>query len=356
MSRVLVLCVALALAGAGCGSGDEGSSPTSTTSTTTSPAPSTTTTATTPSTMTTSRSTTTTTSVPAPACDPNDVVGPIDAAVADARLGSPAGWVSAPADAPFVADTADPADWAGILGLDCGAAIVPDDSAATLALVAWTGPRMAFVIRTTSQPEPLPTGDALITVGFDDPMGEYVRDDNSLFLGTLTEGDTIVVGHIDFNLGVAAKTFAASAPPFGSEDPVIRAEEVGILVLEAAGARNVGIAQPPEFGSEEGYIQFVSPTGQILVVDIAPDGWFDPMRPRYYTGDTRTLDVDDITVRITEPADGEDRYSSGVEVGWACAGHVWILQPGANGTGDEAVTFVAEMLQAVDCTDLGDST
>ena len=74
------------------------------------------------------------------------------------------------------------------------------------------------------------------------------------------------------------------------ELPHSRAEEVGIFVLETAGARNVGIAQPPEFGSEEGYIQFVSPTGQILVVDVAPDGWFDPMQPRYYTGETRVND------------------------------------------------------------------
>ena len=276
------------------------------------------------------------------------MTAPLDAAIADARLPATE-WTTPTGDAAFLAETADPTEWAAVLGLDCGTTIAPADGSDTLALVAWTGPRMAFVIRTTDQPDPPPAPDALVTVGFEDPKGEFVRSDNSLWVGTLTSGDTLVLGHIDFNLGITAKTFSASAPPFGEAETVIRAEEVGIALLRQVGARNVGVAQPPEFGSEEGYVMFVSPAGQILVVDVAPDGWFDPIQPRYYTGATTTLDVDGVAVRVTEPAEGEDLYTSGVEVAWACAGHVWILEPGGNGTGDEMVEFVVDLIEAVDC-------
>ena len=346
MKRVLVVGVALALAAA-CGAGDDQVAPTSTTSTTTTVASTTTD----PATTTTSApptTTTTTTTLPAPICERADVIAALDAALVDTRLPAVV-WTAAAGDAAFAADTADPGEWATVLGLDCGALLAPTDGSETLALVAWTGPRLAFVVRTATPPDPPPSPDALITVGFEDPRGEFVRLDNSLWVGTLTSGETLVLGHIDFNLGVTAKTFTASAPPFGEAETVIRAEEVGIALLEQVGARNVGVAQPPEFGSEEGYVMFVSPTGQILVVDVAPDGWFDPTQPRYYTGETTTLDVDGVAVRVTEPAAGEDEYTTGVEVAWACAGHVWILEPGTNGSGDEMVDFVVDLIEAVDC-------
>ncbi len=39
----------------------------------------------------------------------------------------------------------------------------------------------------------------------------------------------------------------------------------------------------------------------------------------------------------------------GAEIAWACADHVWILEPTSNGTGDEMVAFVELLLSATDC-------
>ena len=99
-----------------------------------------------------------------------------------------------------------------------------------------------------------------------------------------------------------------------------------------AGMRNIGIAQPPESGSEEGYAQFISATGQISVADVAPTDWFDPMRSRYYNGETTIETIDGVDVRVTQPLPGDNLgFVRGVEVGWACDDFVWILEPPFNG-------------------------
>ncbi len=250
----------------------------------------------------------------------------------------------------FADQTANRELWPDVLGLDCGVRLVqPDAPGDRLALVAWTGPRMAFVIRASDSASPSLAKDSIITIGYEDPFGEFVREDNSLWAGVLQSGETLVVGHLDFNLGIVAKTFSADAPPFGDEEPTLDAERVAIAALQAVGARNVGIAQPPEFDSEEGYVQLVSPTGQILVADVAPLGWFDPMVPRYFQGTTEIHDVAGVMVRVTEPAEGEGLYSAGVEVGWVCGEHVWLLEPAANGTGIEQVAFAGDLIAAGDC-------
>lgn len=208
---------------------------------------------------------------------------------------------------------------------------------------------MAFVVRASDAPDPLPNTSAVISVGFEFPRGEYVRDDNSLWAGSLESGETVVVGHLDFNLGIAAKTFSADAPPFGDPEITIEAERVGIAAAIAAGGRNVGIAQPPEFGSEEGYVMLVSRTGQILIIDVAPAGWFDPMVERYYHGESTITEIDGVQVRVTEPGEGEGVYDVGYEVAWSCLDHEWILEPTSNGTGDEMVEFASDLIAANDC-------
>lgn len=314
------------------------------------PATSTTTGSTSTTTTTTSTTTTsTTTEAPAPACAPAAVFEALDAAIVDARLPEGGEWQTEVAGTAFT-DTADPDVWVDVLGLDCAIqATQPDAPGDRLALVSWTGPRMAFVIRSSEPASPPHSALSSISVGFENPGGEMVRDDNSLWGGVLETGETLVVGHIDFNLGIAAKTWRSDAPPFGEAETVIEAERVGIAAVRAAGGRNVGVAQSPELGSEEGYVMFVSPAGQILVIDVAPTGWFDPMMPRYYHGETTTEVVDGVEVRVTEPQGDEGEFSTGVEVAWACADHVWILEPGGNGTGDEMVAFVTSLIETDDC-------
>lgn len=333
-----------ALLAAGCGD-DDGAGSTSTTST------STTSTTSTSTTSTTSTSTTSTAStLPVPVCDTDEVSGALDAALADARLAPGGTWSSDVAASSFVDSTTTGEPWAEVLGLDCGATVTqPDGPADRLALVSWTGPRMAFVIRALDGPSTPYVPLAPVSIGFDAPEGEYLRPDNSLWAGTLESGEALVVGHIDFNLGVAAKTWSADAPPFGEEEPTLDAERAGIAAIEAAGGRNVGLAQPAEFGSEEGYVMFVSPTGQILVADVAPVGWFDPMVPRYIPEGTTTIEtIDGVDVRMTE-AELTEFPPVPTEFGWTCGDFVWLMQPAGNGTGGETQAFVADLVAAADC-------
>lgn len=335
MKRLIIVFSVMVLLATSCGDGD-----------TADPAPSSSTTTTSTSTSTT----TTTTEAPAPECVPDDAFAALDAALVDARFEPGGAWSLDVSASAFTAETADPEVWAGLLGLDCAVqATQPEAAGDRLAMISWTGPRMAFVVRASDAPDPLPNTSAVISVGFENPRGEYVRDDNSLWVGALESGETLVVGHLDFNLGVAAKTFSADAPPFGDAEISIEAERVGIAAAIAAGGRNVGIAQPPEFGSEEGYVMLVSRTGQILILDVAPAGWFDPMVERYYHGESTFTEIDGVPVRITEPGEGEGVYDTGYEVAWSCRDHEWILEPTSNGTGDEMVEFASEFIAANDC-------
>lgn len=343
MGRLRVVIVALALFAAACG--DDGTAEPASTSTTS-----------TSSTSTSSTSTSTTmpasatTAAPAPDCVPNAPFAALDEAIADARLRPGGAWSLDVSESSFATDTADPDAWADQLGLDCAVqATQPDAPGDRLALIAWTGPRMAFVIRSTETPDPAFRTTAVITVVFENPRGEYLRDDISLWGGTLESGETLIVGHLDFNLGIAAKTFRADAPPFGDPETFLEAERVGIAAATAAGGRNVGLAQPAEIGSEEGYVTLVSRTGQILIIDIAPAGWFDPMVERYFHGETSIVEIDGVEVRITQPGEGEGEYEVGSEIGWSCLDHAWILEPTSNGTGDEMVQFVTEFITANDC-------
>ena len=355
MRRLLVPFLAVALLAVACGDDDSTAEPTSTstpsstTSSSTTPSSTSAPPTTTPST-TSSSPTTTTTEAPAPDCTTDDAFAALDSALADARLEPGGAWSLDVAASSFAADTADPEVWADALGLDCAVqATQPDAEGDRLALVAWTGPRMAFVIRTTEAPNPAFQKTATITVIFENPIGEYLRDDISLWGGVLESGETLIIGHIDFNFGITAKTFRADAPTFEEPEINLEAERVGIDAAIAAGGRNVGIAQPSEIGSEEGYVMLVSKTGQILIMDIAPTGWFDPMVERYYHGETTIIEIDGVDVRITEPAEGEDEFTVGSEIAWSCLDHAWILEPTGNGTGEEMVEFVTDLIAANDC-------
>lgn len=349
MSRLAVAFFACCLVAAGCG--DDGTAtPTTSSSTTSSSTTSSTSTSTSSTSTTSSTTTTTTTEAPAPVCETDEALAVLDAALVDARFAPGGEWSTEVEGSAFVADSATPESWAEHLGFDCAVAVVqPDAPDDRFALISWIGPRMAFVVRSTGGPTAPYAQVASVSVGFEFPMGEFVRDDMTLWGGVLESGETVVVGHIDYSLGVTAKTWRFDAPAIGEGPVTLDSERAAIDALRAAGARNMTIAEPPMFESPEGYVSFISPTGQIGVVDVAPPDWFDPMRERYYHGETTFTDVDGVQVRVTQPGPDEGIYDQGVEVAWACGEFVWILQPTSNGTGEEQVAFVETLIAANDC-------
>ena len=338
--------VAAALALGSCGD-DTSSTPTSTTSTST-----TTTSATTSTSSTTSTtSTSTTTTAPVPDCDPTDVVAVIDDALTTARLTAPSAWEAEPAATPFAERTATGDLYADLTGLDCGLLLAAaDDSGRWLAVTAWTGPRLVFAVQTTAVPSAAYSTTAIVRTPVADLAGEYLADDMSRWAATGPDGESIVIGHVDYAFGPAAKNWDAGPWDFFEPEINVPAERHALDALEAAGMRNVGIAQPSEVGSEEGYAQFVSPSGQISVADVAPTGWFDPMAPRYYTGETTIESIDGAEVRVTLPnPDDNAGFIPAAEVAFACDGFAWILEPPFNGTIDEMVDSATAILATDEC-------
>ena len=218
-------------------------------------------------------------------------------------------------------------------------------------LAAWTGPRLGFVLQTDETPARPFVPDATVTVFIDSTPGEFLDgDERSLWAGTFDSGETFVVRHVDFSLGPVAKFWVADFPQFQPEPVNLPSEAHGVEVLEAAGMRLVGIAQPAEFGSEEGTLQFTSPSGQISVADVAPTGWFDPMQPRYFTGETRIVAVAGAVVRITTAQPGDNLgFTDAAEIAFACDEFVWILQPPGNGSEAEMVDSAEAILSTDEC-------
>lgn len=330
--------VAIALIAAGCSEGES-----STTSTTT-------TTSTTPVT-TTLPTTTTTTTVPEPECDAGDVLATVDAATASARLAPGGDWLTDTAGIRFAERTATGDEFADRLGLDCGLTAgqaIGDDE--RLVIMAWTGPRIAWVIQTTEVPSMPYAHQATVTVLIDVTEGEFLDGDRrALWAGTFDSGETFVIGHVDYNLGAAAKDWIAGPRTPIDEEINLKAEQHGVDTLAAAGMRNIGIAQPPEIGSEEGYLQFVSPTGQISVAVIGPDGWFNPLEPRYFSGPTRVETISGVDIRVTEPGPADGENAIGADVGFACGDFVWLLEPPFNGDTDEMLASASAIVGTAQC-------
>lgn len=347
LRRVLtVSLLTVALVAAGCGDDDDGAAPqptpTADVTPTAEPTP-------VPS-PTAEPPTPTPTPEPEPDCDDADAFAVAEEALAEARLEPGGAWSTDTEGMPFDERTGTGEEFAERLGLDCGVKAV--QSTATggerLLIAAWTGPRFAFVVQATDAPSTPYSLDAVVTILFEFPRGEYLRDDLSLWAAEAEGGETIVIGHLDYNLGATAKGWQADFPPPDDVEPELDSERHAIAVLEAAGARNVGIAQFHELGSEEGYIQFISPTGQINVVDVAPAGWFDPMAPRYNSGVTTRVDVDGLEVRVTEIGP-DDEWSIAGELGWACGEFVWIMQPPFNGTTAEMLEMAELIVATGEC-------
>ncbi len=291
------------------------------------------------------------TPAPAATCDDTIVLATVEAALAAARLAAGDAWSTDVAGNRFVERTTTGDGYARRLGLDCGllvAAAVDDDE--RLLVAAWTDTRAAWLVQTSDSPTTPYGAEATVDVLVGATEGEWLDDARTTWAGTLDSGETFVVGHVGFSLGAAAKDWLADrGHDGGTDDALLAAERHGIAVLEAAGMRQVDIAEPAELGSEEGHLQFVSPNGQISVADVAPTGWFDPTVPRYHDGPTRVELVDGTEVRVTEPGDDAPPWSIAAELGFACGDFVWLLQPPGNGTTDELLATATAILRTAAC-------
>jgi len=349
-NQVLVIGAAIAMLAAGCS--DDVGAPlpsTTTTTTTTTTAPETTTTTEAP---TTTATPTTTSDPPSPVCDAEPTLAVVDAALETARLDPGGVWSTEVGVGEFLerATTAD--EYASRLGLDCGvvAAQTLDDGHQRLVIAAWTGDRSGFVVQASDGPSNPYAPEATFSLGIDSARGEFVDGDaRSIWAGTVDSGETFIVGHVDHALGAIAKDWVAGDRNF--DDFVsLDAERHAIAALEEANMRNISIAELPHFESEEGYVQFTSPAGQLLVVDVAPTDWFDPLSPRYFTGPTSFETIEGVEVRVTEPtADDNLGFIRGAEWGWSCGAFVWILQPPWNGDAAEMRASVEAIVATTTC-------
>jgi len=347
--------IAVAMLVATACSGGAESSPGSTTAfiTTTSITPTTVTTSSVTTTVTTSSTTTsvtTSSTVAIDACAEKTAFDVADRVVRLARLSPEGEWDIATESNPFFGRTNSAEEFAARLSLDCAVEAAQVGSAGNerLLLAAWTGPRMAFVVQAEDQPATPFRNDAMVTVITEEPRGEFLLDDRTIWGATLEHGETIVIGHVDYSLGATAKAWQSAVPSPPNGEPTLEAESVAIQYLEAAGARNVGIAQFAEFGSVEGLVMFVTPSGQIGIVDVAPRGAIEPMTSRYLTGPTRVVGIGDLDVRITEPG-VDDIYAIAGEIGWWCNDFGWIMEPPLNGTIEEMIDMVSSLVVENDC-------
>ena len=237
------------------------------------------------------------------------------------------------------------------LGLDCGVLLAQTtpEGHARLLTAAWTGPRAGYVVQAADPPSQAPRAADVLFIVSEEPRGEFLDADRSRWVGQLEGGETLIVGHVDYNLGVVAKEgWQVAVDPLPNAEPTLHSERHAIAMLDAAGMHGSAVAQAAEFGSEEGTVMFVSHTGQISVVSVAPVGGFDPSVPRYLEGETTTLKTDGVTVRRTDVGTGQDNVQ-GAEFGWACGDWVWILDPPINCTADEMPAIIAALILVDDC-------
>ena len=287
-----------------------------------------------------------------PECDADEALAVVEASIGLARLRTGEAWSPVTDDNPFAERTATGEEFADRLALDCGLRAQQSTGGADrLVLTAWTGTRVAYVVQATDAPATPYREDSTVDLLLEAPQGEFVDGDSrAVWAGTLERGETVVVGHVDYSLGATAKGWQVGPRDPGDESPTLDSERHGLAALAEAGMRNVRIAQPPELGSEEGYVSFVSPAGQILAADVAPTGWFDPMTPRFFTGDTSVLTVAGVQVRRTEPLPDDNLgFTRGAEFGWSCAQFDWILEPPLNGDGDEMLASVEAVVANAEC-------
>ncbi|MCC5953387.1 MAG: S-layer homology domain-containing protein [Acidimicrobiia bacterium] len=290
-------------------------------------------------------------------CDAAATLGQIDATVSLARL-TPAGtWqVDGPTTA-FDGRTSSAEVFRDRLGFDCGLRATQVGAEGERHVVAaWTGTRLAAVVQASDAPTapyaPQALFDLLVEVARGEHLegGTYRNPERTSWAATLAGGESIVVMALDTAMGATAKAWVADVDP-GSTDHLISlpSEQFGIDTLRAVGARNVGLAELPEIGSEIGTLAAVSPTGQLLEVRVAPLGWIDPTTDWLGTG-TSAQQVAGLEVWVVDggPDDGPLSFDV-AHVSFECGPWVWHVITGY-GTTQEVVDFVAVVIGSLACS------
>ena len=181
--------------------------------------------------------------------------------MASARL-QPAGaaW-TAPESSVFADQTTAPGDFAAVLGFDCSWA-------------AWTGNRMGAVIQATDQPDPPYSEDRTV--------------------------DLLVTA------------------PTAGEGAETATDQLAIPALEAAGGRNVGLAEPSH-GSPVSVYYLVSPLRDTIFVAVGPEDVFDPIA-QLPSGTASDRDLGQGgPVRFVDPSEPHPTTAAG----FACNGYGW---------------------------------
>lgn len=347
-NRVLCATAVGILALAGCGGGDADTATEGTTNTTV---------------AATSTSTTSTAPEPVDECSPDDVFGVVDEKLGLARLAPGSAWDTDAEGAAFTDRTLAADEFRDLQGLDCAVRAVQrtDGGGERLLLAGWTGPRITFVVQATDGPDTPYQPDAVFDLVIEQPRGEHLegpyranREQRDTFAATLSGGETIVISVFDYSIGATAKHWQASVERPAEEDQeqliTLDAERYGIDNLRAAGARNVGIAELPEIGSEVGALQFVTPAGQIGEARVAPPGWFDPST-EWHQRPVSTEEIGRTEVYVSEsgPPDDADILTYDIaHFSFTCDDYVWQVITGF-GTTDELRTFVTDLVETLGC-------
>jgi hypothetical protein len=284
----------------------------------------------------------TSTAPPADRCDAGELLETVNRAVAAARLPDIGGrWTEGPGDSEFAGRTTPPDEFATTHAFDCAllaAHASPDTD--RLLLAAWTGHRMAWVIQTTDQPATPYDTAVRVDLLAEQPWGEWV--DTDVWAVTLSTGNTLVIGTVDYSLGATAKSWLVWFPEPPGPPPQIAAEKYAWPLLEAAGARNVGIAEPSE--TSVASLAFSTPRGSVMVATVGPLADFDP-RAGYLSGERSIEAIGGVDVQITLA--GPDQLIL-ADAAFSCDSWGWRLEA-SMGTLEELTGFLELLLPALEC-------
>ena len=318
--------------------------PATTTSTTTRPSPATTTLA--PTSTAVPYPTTTIHEVP-PACadELDEMLAVVDASIRAGRLAEGGEWDEDTDGAAFDGRTQTAEEFRYRMGLDCSARLAQttDGGEERLLLAAWTGERRAWVVQATDAPATSYRPDQKVQLFIDQPFGEWLVDQFT-WAGTLSTGETVIVGTVDTVFGVAAKSWWNDVPRFDDLEVTNAAERSAIDALLQAGGRNVSVGEPADDQSEIAAIQFITPLGLHLIATVAPPEWFDPAAP-IVEGDMVVQEIDGVEVYVTTAV--PESYAVG-SVGWVCGDEVWFIDS-AYGTVDELTEWAARLISTAGC-------
>jgi hypothetical protein len=281
-----------------------------------------------------------------PACDVDRAVTILDSTIESARLAPGGPWSDDTDDVAFSDRTDTAAGFARMVAYDCTLRLVQrtDAGAERLALISWNDLRHVLVIQATDAPSAPYERAIVFQLLLEQPYGEWLED-QFVWAGTMSGGESIIIGTHDASTGLTAKSWQSATPPFEDLPVTIESEQYGIDALVAAGARNVSVAEPAPFGWPIGSLQLHTPLALSAFAGVGPAGSFDPTVPIVADGVTAFDTVDGVEIRLTTGKElGFDLY----EAGWSCNDHEWRLFS-SYGTPEELFGFVESLVGAIDC-------